>query len=57
LNSPRIYSPQGEYLGNLNRNQFDPNSVSNQFGGNSPRATRNAILGLLRGREVAPAPG
>jgi hypothetical protein len=24
------------YLGNLNRNQFDPNSVSNQFGAGSP---------------------
>jgi hypothetical protein len=35
-NSPRIYSPQGEYLGNLNNNQFDPNSVSNQFGAGSP---------------------
>jgi hypothetical protein len=35
-NSPHIYSPNGEYLGNLNRNQFDPNSVSNQFGAGSP---------------------
>jgi hypothetical protein len=35
-NSPQIYSPGGEYLGNLNRNQFDPNSVSNQFGAGSP---------------------
>jgi hypothetical protein len=34
-NSPHIYSPTGEYLGNLNRNQFDPNSVSNQFGAGS----------------------
>jgi len=29
---PSIYSNQGKYLGNLNSNQFDPNSVSNQFG-------------------------
>jgi hypothetical protein len=34
-NSPHIYAPNGEYLGNLNRNQFDPNSVSNQFGAGS----------------------
>jgi hypothetical protein len=34
-NSPRIYSPQGEYLGNLNNNRFDPNSVSNEFGAGS----------------------
>jgi hypothetical protein len=34
-NSPRIYSPNGEYLGNLNNNQFDPNSFSNQFGAGS----------------------
>ena len=30
--SPRIYGPDGTYLGNLNRNQFDPNSVSNPYG-------------------------
>jgi hypothetical protein len=27
-----LVSPDGTYLGNLNENQFDPNSVSNQFG-------------------------
>ena len=31
-NSPQIYSPNGQYLGNLNNNQFDPNSVSNPYG-------------------------
>ncbi|MBT3799742.1 MAG: hypothetical protein HOG05_01180 [Bacteroidetes bacterium] len=30
--SPYLVSPDGKYLGNLNSNQFDPNSVSNQFG-------------------------
>lgn len=30
--SPKIYSPDGKYLGNLNNNQFDPNSVSNPYG-------------------------
>ena len=30
---PSIYSNQGKYLGNLNSNQFDPNSVSNNSGG------------------------
>ena len=30
--SPRIYAPDGTYLGNLNTNQFDPNSVANPFG-------------------------
>ena len=30
--SPMIFAPDGTYLGNLNNNQFDPNSVSNQFG-------------------------
>jgi len=30
--SPRVYAPDGTYLGNLNSNQFDPNSVSNPFG-------------------------
>jgi hypothetical protein len=30
--SPQIYAPDGTYLGNLNTNQFDPNSVSNPYG-------------------------
>jgi hypothetical protein len=31
-NSPHIYAPNGRYLGNLNSNQYDPNSVSNPYG-------------------------
>lgn len=31
-NGPAIYAPDGTYLGRLNNNQFDPESVSNQFG-------------------------
>lgn len=31
--SPSIYDPQtGKYLGNLNSNRYDPNSVSNPYG-------------------------
>jgi hypothetical protein len=30
--SPQIYAPDGTYLGNLNSNRFDPNSVANPFG-------------------------
>jgi hypothetical protein len=30
--SPRLYAPDGTYLGNLNTNQYDPNSVSNPYG-------------------------
>lgn len=30
--SPRLYAPDGTYLGNLNRNPYDPNSVANGFG-------------------------
>jgi hypothetical protein len=30
--SPRLYDSQGNYRGNLNANQFDPNSVANPFG-------------------------
>jgi hypothetical protein len=29
---PRIYAPDGTYLGNLSSNRFDPNSVSNPYG-------------------------
>jgi hypothetical protein len=28
----QLYAPNGQYLGNLNSNQFDPNSVANPFG-------------------------
>lgn len=31
-NSPKIYAPDGTYLGNLNSNRYDPNSISNPFG-------------------------
>jgi hypothetical protein len=34
-NSPRIYSPDSEYLGNVNRNHYDPNSISNPYGAGS----------------------
>lgn len=30
--TPYIVSPNGQYLGNLSANRFDPNSVSNKFG-------------------------
>jgi len=36
-NSPQVYAPSGTYLGNLNGNQFDPNSVANPCGPYRPR--------------------
>ena len=41
--SPQIYAPDGTYLGNLNTNQFDPNSVSNPFGPYGSRFSPNSI--------------
>jgi hypothetical protein len=41
--SPRLYAPDGTYLGNLNTNQFDPNSVSNQYGQYGSRYSPNSI--------------
>jgi len=29
---PRIYSADGKYLGTMNANQYDPESVSNPYG-------------------------
>lgn len=46
-NSPHIYSPRGEYLGNLNNNQFDPNSVSNQFGAGSQFRANGVLIRKL----------
>ncbi len=31
-NSPGLYNNQGQFRGNLNSNQFDPNSVANPYG-------------------------
>lgn len=31
-NSPKLVAPNGQYLGNLNNNPFDRNSVNNPFG-------------------------
>ena len=31
-NSPKIYAPDGKYLGNLNNNRYDPNSIANPYG-------------------------
>lgn len=32
MNPPQLYTPQGQYRGNLSPNQFDPNSVNNPYG-------------------------
>ena len=40
--SPRIYAPDGTYLGKLNANRFDPESVSNPYGMyGSPYSTKS----------------
>ena len=31
-NSPKLIAPNGKYLGNLNDNPYDPNSVANPYG-------------------------
>jgi len=41
--SPQIYAPDGTYLGNLNSNQFDPNSVSNPYGQYGSQYSPNSI--------------
>lgn len=42
-NSPQIYAPNGTYLGNLNNNQFDPNSVSNPYGRYGSQFSPNSV--------------
>jgi hypothetical protein len=41
--SPRIYAPDGTYLGNLNSNRYDPDSVSNPYGQYGSRYSPNSI--------------
>ena len=31
-NSPQLYAPNGQFLGNVNSNRFDPNSIANPYG-------------------------
>jgi hypothetical protein len=42
-NSPQIYAPNGQYLGNLNSNRYDPNSVANPYGQYGSRYSPNSI--------------
>ena len=41
--SPQLYSPDGTYLGNLNNNQYDPNSVANPYGRYGSSHSPNSI--------------
>lgn len=41
--SPRVYGADGQYLGNLNNNQFDPNSVNNPFGQYGSQFSPNSV--------------
>lgn len=40
---PSIYSRQGKYLGNLNNNRYDSNSVSNPYGRYGSRYSSDSI--------------
>lgn len=31
-NSPKLYAPDGQFLGNVNSNRYDPNSIANPYG-------------------------
>ena len=42
-NSPKIIAPDGRYLGNLNSNRYDPNSVANPYGQYGSRYSPNSI--------------
>ena len=41
--SPKIYANDGTYLGNLNQNRYDPNSVSNPYGPHGSRYSPDSI--------------
>lgn len=42
-NSVQLYAPSGAYLGNLNDNRYDPNSVSNPYGRYGSRYSQESI--------------
>lgn len=41
--SPILVGPQGQYLGRLNSNRFDPDSVANPFGRYGSRFSPDSI--------------
>jgi hypothetical protein len=42
-NSVQLYAPGGAYLGNLNSNRYDSNSVSNPYGQYGSRYSQDSI--------------
>jgi hypothetical protein len=42
-NSPKLYDQNGNYRGNLNGNQYDPNSISNPYGQYGSKYSPNSI--------------
>ncbi len=42
-NSPIIVAPDGTYLGNLNSNRYDPNSIANPYGQYGSRYSPNSV--------------
>lgn len=43
FNSPKLYSPQGEFRGNLNSNPYDANSVANPYGRYGSRYSPDSV--------------
>lgn len=43
VSAQSLVSPNGQYLGNLNSNRFDPNSVNNPYGQYGSRFSPNSI--------------
>lgn len=42
-NSPKLIAPDGTYLGNLNNNRLDPNSINNPLGQYGNRFSPNSV--------------
>lgn len=42
-NSPKLYAPDGTFLGNANNNRYDPNSIANPYGQYGNRYNPNSV--------------
>jgi hypothetical protein len=42
-NSPKLYAPNGQFLGNANRNPYDPNSIANPYGRYGSQYSPNSV--------------
>ena len=47
-NSPKLIAPNGQFLGNVNANRYDPNSIANPYGQYGSQYAPNGVNNQIR---------